>query len=65
MMDNFSGVMDLIGDIVLPDKTDEKPLAMAFVRSQPEPDAMPTDKAFSSGTLFYSLEKPFLAGGEK
>ncbi len=64
MFDTLKQGMDFIGDIIMPVEP-SKPLAMAFVNTQPEPDAMPIDKAYNSGTLFYSLNMPFLAGDVK
>ena len=46
-----------------PAEANGKPLAMAFVNRQPAPDTMDVNTAFVKGTLFYDLDKPFMAGG--
>ncbi|MBQ7106567.1 MAG: spore coat associated protein CotJA [Clostridia bacterium] len=43
----------------------EKPLAMAYIQNQTQPDVMDVSDGFSKGTIFKGLDKPFKPWGEK
>ncbi len=45
--------------------TMEKPLAMAYIQNQTQPDVMDVSDGFSKGTIFKGLDKPFKPWGEK
>lgn len=46
-------------------KPDEKILTMAFVNFQPLDEIYAPADAYSAGTLFPNLDKPFLAGDKR
>ena len=43
----------------------QKPLAMAFIQNQTQPDVMSVDEGFMTGTIFKDLDKPFRPWGDK
>lgn len=61
-MDNLFDIEEMLSPVVRTNNDDSKVLAMAFVNMQPLETLYTTKEAFSNGTLFKNLNKPFYGG---
>lgn len=64
-MDNFFDIEEMLSPVVRTANDDSKVLTMAFVNMQPLETLYATEEAFSNGTLFKNLNKPFYGGRAK
>lgn len=61
-MNNLFDIEEMLSPVVRTNNDDSKVLAMAFVNMQPLETLYTTEEAFSNGTLFKNLNKPFYGG---